>query len=165
MIYRFDNTCGICKLYSLYQLKIKMQVKIWGSIFLPFHVTARKILTWCKNPHFQISWILKEFWSLPLNFLWKSQFFLFPSVKHFWDALWFSNCHRSKALIIRNNFHCDNTDEMWLFWVTEDKKLPVGVLENPFLEVIFEVKISALFKVFNFWENLRFSIFTKFNQR
>ena len=43
------NTCSICKLYSLYQLKIKIQVKIWGSRFLPFHLKVRKILTWCKK--------------------------------------------------------------------------------------------------------------------
>ena len=98
-----------------------MYYQIYKS-FLRHLKAARNILTWCKNPHFQISRILKAFWSLPLNFLWKSQFFWFPSVQYFWDVLWFSNCHQSKALIIRNNFHCDNTDEMWLLRVTEDKK-------------------------------------------
>ena len=72
--------------------------------------------------------------------------FLFPSVQNFRDFLWFSNWHRSKALVIRNNFYCNDIDEKLLIWITDGKKWRLGDFKNPFLEVIFEVQISAIFK-------------------
>ena len=120
-----------------------------------------KISPCCENLQFQISSILKPFWRVPITFWWKSQIFGFPAVENFPDVQWFSSLHRSKALIIRNNFHCHNTDVDGLFWVKDHKKCLLGGFKNTFFERHFDVEISAIFKVFNVWENSRFHNFTK----
>ena len=81
----------------------------------------------------------QDFEALPLNFR-------FPVIKILWDGFRFSNWYQSKALIIKKIFYCDNIDEKSWIWDTDGKIQPFGVFKNPFLVVIFEVKISAILR-------------------
>ena len=78
--------------------------------------------------------ILKAFWRLSLDFLWKSQPCQFPEVYYFSNNLWCSNYHQSKALVIRNNFCCYNINVKLIFRDTNVKKSSLVFFKNAFLK-------------------------------
>ena len=101
------------------------------------------------------------FWSLPLNFLWKSQNFRFHATENFWDIVWHSNNHHSKALVIRKKFHCHNTWVDGLLLPIKTWKFSLGVFKKAFLEVHFGAKFSPFLRRLMFEKIYVFTISQK----
>ena len=93
--------------------------------------------------------------------MWKSKNFQFPVTETFWDVLWHSDSYRSRALIIRKKFCCNDMclDKLLLF--RETMKQFVGVFKKAFLEVPFWVQIPMILRCLIRQENHVFTISQK----
>ena len=100
-------------------------------------------------------------WSHPLNFSWKSKKFGLPVTENFWDVVWQSDNHRSKALVIRKKFHYHKTCRDGILLPRKTRKCSLRVFKKAFLKVHSGGKILFILKVSNVWENLCFQNFTK----
>ena len=103
----------------------------------------------------------RAFWSLPLNFLWKTKKFGFPAAENFWDVWWHSKSHRLKALVVPNKFHGHNICLEGLLLLRETNKSTLGVFKKAFLEVHLGGQNFDHFRVFNAPGKSRFHNFTK----
>ena len=92
--------------------------------------------------------------------LWKTKKFEFLPQKIFFHVEWHSNCHRSKALIIRNKFNWQkNTSNRYIFAV-RGQNIPFVRFQKRFFKVHFWAPKLRDFQVFNSFVKIRFRKFT-----
>ena len=107
-----DHNSHNYQLFSKTKIRNIMIVMISSHLWVIIETSEKmNIWTWSKSLEFQNSWILKSL----LNFCDNHKMFDFLRLKEFWNVLRVSNYYQSKALIIRNNFQCNNTQKITFF--------------------------------------------------
>ena len=97
----------------------------------------------------------------PLDFFSRSQNFGFQATENFWDVVWHSNNHHSKALVIRKKLHCHNTWLDGLLLPRKTWKCSLSVFKKAFLEVHFGAKFSPFLRCLMFEKIYVFKISQK----